>query len=121
MVSAAEQLLTALRSLSDNNNNPVTVTEQWPSREVTGSAIVLQEIGNSNTSVPVVDELSYQVDVWTEAAETTRSLFAQADEVMSGIGFHRTMLAPLSVDGFGWRQTGRYGRKVDKRTLRLID
>lgn len=115
MVSASVQLLTALRELD------AVVTEQWPGRELGGSTIVVQEIGNANTAIPVVDDLSYQVDVWTEDADSTRSLFAQADELITQTGFHRTMLSPLSVDGFGWRQSGRYGRRVDKRTLRLID
>lgn len=115
LVSASVQLLTTLRTLDAD------VVEQWPSNALDGPTIVVQEIGNAHTSVPVVDELSYQVDVWSEDADTTRNLFAQADELIAGTGFHRTMLSPLSVDGYGWRQTARYGRKVDKRTLRLID
>lgn len=115
LVSASVQLLTTLRTLD------AAVVEQWPSSELDSPTIVVQEIGNNHTSVPVVDDLSYQVDVWTEDADATRSLFAQADELITQTGFHRTMLSPLSVDGFGWRQSGRYGRRVDKRTLRLID
>ncbi len=115
MVSAQAQLLTALRTLE------ATVTEQWPERELVGPTIVVQEISNSHTAVCVVDSLSYQIDVWAEDADTVRELVGQADEIIAGIGFRRTLLAPMTVEGFGRRQTARYSRKVDKRTLRLID
>ena len=115
MVSASEQLLEALRTLE------ATVTEQWPRRELDGPTIVVQEIGNRQTDNPLVDELSYQVDVWAGEADTVRQLVGQADDLLTETGFRRTLLTSLTADGFGRRQTARYSRKVDKRTLRLID
>ena len=115
MVSASEQLLELLRTLE------ATVTEQWPRRELDGPTIVVQEISNTATDVNVVDSLSYQVDVWAEEADTVRSLFQRVDDVISGMGWKRSFCPSLTRDGFGRRQTARYSRKVDKRTLRLID
>lgn len=115
LVSATEQLLEALRALD------ATVTEHWPRKAPESSMIVLQEIGNVHTEILVVDSLSYQMDIWTTDPDTLRSLLLQADTIIAGTGFRRSMLTPMSIDGYGYHQSARYGRKVDKRTLRLID
>lgn len=118
MVSAQVQILEELRGLEGLN---AAVTAQWPSRKLSGPTIVVQEISNTATDVPVVDSLSYQVDVWAEEADAVRSLFQRTDEVLSGMGWKRSFCPPITRDGFGQRQTARYSRKVDKRFLRLID
>lgn len=116
MVDATEQLLEALRAIEG-----VAVTEQWPRQAISGPLVTVQEISNSNTAVRAVDSLAYQVDVWAEDADTARDLAAQADEIVTGIGLRRTSAQPMVFDGRGNRRTMRYSRKVDKRTLRLID
>lgn len=117
MVSALADILGALRE----EISGAVITAQWPSRKLDSPVIVVQEINNMATEIPVVDALSYQVDVWAEEGDTVRALFGAADAYLSGRGWLRSFCPALTRDGFGCRQTARYSRRVDKRTLRLID
>jgi hypothetical protein len=74
-----------------------------------------------STAIQCVDELTYQIDIWCDAADTLRTLAQQVDLTLAEIGFRRTYSGPAAYEVDGMRKTMRFGRKVDKRTLRLID
>lgn len=116
MVDAFPQIKAALEALPDNPK----VTATWPRAERRGPLIVVTEIGNSNTNIRVVDQLSYQLDVWADDGDVLRRLCADADAVMADIGFRRTLAQPED-DSNGFLRVFRYSRKVDKRFMRLID
>lgn len=115
MLDPAPQLLEALRAIDG-----VTVTERWPMKQPEGDTLVLTEITNANTSIPVVDSLGYQVDVWSDDQDRAREIMLKADAILTGIGFLRSSAGPFSF-GNGFRKTNRYSRRVDKRFMRLID
>ena len=82
------------------------------------------EWANKSTDCPVVDELSYQVKVWAQDLDRLRAISAGVNRAMLGLGLKRTYSAPdeFAQDGMGfYTKTYRFGRKVDKRTMRLID
>lgn len=115
IIDAASQLLAALRAIEG-----VTVTENWPMKQPEGDTLVLTEITNTNTAIPVVDSLGFQVDVWSDDRDRVREIMLEADTILAGIGFRRSSAEPFSF-GSGFRKTNRYSRKVDKRSGRLID
>ena len=122
MVDAVPQLRQALAEME--TATAFTVSEDWPRAIPTGPLITIQEITNTGTQNAVVDELSWQLDVWADSKDTVRELSTGIDRAMAGIGLRRTYAGPIlwTEDGAQYyRKTFRYGRKVDKRTMRLID
>lgn len=117
MVDAFPQIKALLETLP---GAPI-VTEQWQRTQVEHSTIVVKEITNTNTTTPGVDELSYQVDLFTLDGDSLRALCSGVDEALCNMGFRRTMKAPWDAETEGFRMTLRYGRRVDKRFHRLID
>lgn len=116
MVDAMPQLLTALRAIEG-----AAVDHRWPRSPMGEDTIILTEITNTNTGIGVVDSLAYQVDAWSDDPDRTEELSRQADGILTGIGFLRSSYTPLSIDGFGYRKSARYSRRVDKRYMRLVD
>ena len=122
MVDAIPQIRTALNDL--DTDTPYTVTEQWPRRAITGNLITVTEISNAGTEIDCVDRLSYQIDVWSPEADPVRELVPLVNAAMLGIGFRRQaaeQLDRVTENGGYYRKALRYGRRVDKRTMRLID
>ena len=122
MVDAIPQIRTALNDL--DTDTPYTVTEQWPRRAITGNLITVTEISNAGTEIDCVDRLSYQIDVWSPEADPVRELVPQVNAALLGIGFRRQaaeQLDRVTENGGYYRKALRYGRRVDKRTMRLID
>lgn len=122
MVDAIPQIRAALADL--DTSTPYTVTEQWPREIVTGNLITVTEISNAGTDTDCVDRLGYQIDVWSPYADPVRELGSLVNAAMLGIGFRRNaaeQLDYLTAKGGYYRKALRYGRKVDKRTMRLID
>ena len=89
-----------------------------------GDTVTWGEWANKSTDCPVVDELSYQVKVWARDLDRLRTLCDGVNRAMLALGLRRTYTSPdeFSQDGAGcYTKTFRFGRKVDKRTMRLID
>lgn len=86
-----------------------------------GELIVYAEWSNVSTDCPVVDALSYQVTVWAGDLDRLRLLCAGVNAALTGLGLKRTFAAPDGFDGQMYKKTFRFGRRVDKRTMRLID
>lgn len=122
MVDAIPQIRQALASL--DTTLPYTVSEQWPRTSITGNLITVTEITNTSTGWRCVDELAYQIDVWAAEADAVRELAPLVNDALLGIGFRRTAAQPLDrydKNGGYFRKAFRFGRKVDKRFMRLID
>lgn len=122
MVDAVPQLRAALAGME--TETAFTVSEDWPRRFPTGPSITIQEITNSGTYNAVVDELAWQLDLWADSKDVIRILAAGVDRALTGIGLRRTYAGPILWQEDGtvhYRKTFRYGRRVDKRSMRLID
>lgn len=122
MVDAIPQIRQALASL--DTTLPYTVSEQWPRTSITGNLITVTEITNTSTGWRCVDELAYQIDVWAAEADAVRELAPLVNDALLGIGFRRTAAQQLDrydKNGGYFRKAFRFGRKVDKRFMRLID
>lgn len=122
MVDATPQLRAVLEDL--DVGFAYSVSEGWPRKAPSGPLITIQEITNQNTQIPVVDQLAWQVDLWARERDSIRSLAAAMDQALTGLGLRRSYAGPEEVQDRGggyYRKIMRYGRNVDKRTLRLVD
>lgn len=122
LVDAIPQIREALAGLE--TSLAYTVSEQWPRTTISGNLVTVTEITNAGTEVDCVDRIAYQIDVWSAAADPVRELVPLINAAMLGIGFRRQaaeQLDRLAVNGGYYRKALRYGRRVDKRTMRLID
>lgn len=122
MVDAVPQIREALSGLETDIS--YTVLSRWPRREDGGNLITVTELTNAQTAVSVVDQLGYQIDVWGQDRDTVRKLSPLVNETLCGMGFRREYAGPAEPyqdPSRYFRRTFRYGRKVDKRTMRLID
>ncbi len=89
-----------------------------------GDVVTWGEWSNVSTDCPVVDELVYAVTVWAQDLDRLRSLCAAVNTALIGLGLRRIYSAPdeYTADAQGYyTKTFRFGRRVDKRTMRLID
>lgn len=121
MVDAEMQIKDALRDLDPKIS--YAVSSRWPRRGDTGNLITVTEITNTQTAVAVVDNLAYQIDLWSLEADVIVTLAPLVNAALCGMGFRRDYASPAEPyqDGNFYRRTFRFGRKVDKRTMRLID
>ena len=74
--------------------------------------------------VPGVDELTYQVTVRAEDLDRLRSLCAGVNRAMRSLGLRRSYAGEDGYDSGGtgaYTKTYRFSRRVDKRSMRLID
>lgn len=122
MVDAIPQIRKALTGL--NTSLTYNMSEQWPRTAITENLITVMEITNTGTEVDCVDRIAYQIDVWSPAADSVRELVPLVNGAMLSIGFRRQsaeQLDLLTANGGYYRKAMRFGRRVDKRTMRLID
>lgn len=123
MVDAYPQIYEALMAAffyGHKLQKVVNISESWPRSAVKAPLIVLSELTNQNTRTSCVDELAFQVDIWAESSDDLRTMADTVDETLCSIGFRRTMASPADNSN-GFRRIFRYGRRVDKRSMRLID
>lgn len=122
MVDAIPQIRKALTGL--NTSLTYNMSEQWPRTAITENLITVMEITNTGTEVDCVDRIAYQIDVWSPAADSVRELVPLVNGAMLSIGFRRQSAEQLDLliaNGGYYRKAMRFGRRVDKRTMRLID
>lgn len=103
---------------------PFTVRGVYPRGRAEGARIIVSEYANRSTDCPVVDELSYRIDVWAPDRESVVALSGLVSRALTGLGLRRQYAGPdeLSGDPEGYCvKSFRYGRRVDKRMMRLID
>lgn len=121
MIDARVQIKELLESIEHDG---LTVKMNYPKSISDVPLITFFQIGNTGTGMhSVVDNLSFQVDVWTGNFEECIDVMMKADEKMTGLGFNRDYESPDSdsYDASGYyRKILRYSSKVDTRTNRLI-
>lgn len=100
------------------------VRQRWPVTQAEGVVVTYQEYSNVSTQCPVVDELVYQVDVWAFDRETVQTVASAVNRAMLALGLKRVWSGEdaLADDSSRYlRKSYRFGRKVDKRSMRLVD
>lgn len=100
------------------------VRQRWPVTQAEGVVVTYQEYSNVSTQCPVVDELVYQVDVWAFDRETVQTVASAVNRAMLELGLKRVWSGEdaLADDSSRYlRKSYRFGRKVDKRSMRLVD
>ena len=88
---------------------------------LSGESVTWGEWSNLSTDCPVVDELSYQVTVRAGDLDRLRALCAGVNAALTGLGLKRIYTSPDEFDDGSYNKTLRFGRRVDKRTMRLVD
>lgn len=117
-----EEIKETLESIESDINFKVQMA--FPESTNDGNVISYFELSNVSTSILVVDDISYQIDLWFFDLEELFCILSLADEVMTAKGFLRTFVSPDSMlhDISGYlRKTLRYARRVETLTNRLID
>lgn len=84
-------------------------------------SVVWGEWSNTGTDCPVVDELCYAVTVRAGDLDKLRALCVCVNEALVGMGLRRIYTSPDDFDDTQYTKTLRFGRRVDKRTMRLVD
>lgn len=105
-------------------SKPFKVRELSPAIAEDGILLTYFELNNIGTQIDFVDDLSFQIDVWTKDLEELVDLSILVDEKMTKQGWKRSFSSPDTMmnDPSGYlRKIFHYGRKVDLRTKRLID
>lgn len=120
LVDARAQVKAALEGMESDIG--FSVRQSYPREAAEGVVVTYGEYDNHSTDCSVVDEIAYQVDIWAFDRETTAALAGLVNRAMLTIGLKRTYMGPdVSVSSRYERKTLRFGRRVDKRTMRLID
>lgn len=103
---------------------PFRVKMAFPESTNDGNIISYYELTNNATSIPTVDDIAFQVDLWTLDLEELFTLADLVDDALSGMGLLRQFASPDSMlhDPSGYlRKSLRYGRRVETLTNRLVD
>lgn len=99
-----------------------TVRQSQPREPSQGIIITYQEFDNRSTNCPVVDEVSYQIELWAFQREDLVTLAEAVNRAMLEMGLKRLYMGPESVEPDGYeRKIMRFGRLIDKRYMRFID
>lgn len=82
------------------------------------------ELSNVDTNTPTVQDIAFQVDLWTVTVAELLEATLLIDEEMQKKGLKRQFVSPDSImnDPSGYkRKTFRYGSRVDLMFNRFID
>jgi len=122
LVDGREAVKNALAAIE--TKTPFTLRSGFARAAAEGDVVTWEEYANLSTDCPVVDELVYQVTVWTEDLDRLRELCTGVNRALTGLGLRRVYTSPDGFDGGTpgrCTKTFRFGRRVDKRTMRLVD
>lgn len=120
LVDLREQVREAL--LAMECGTAFSVRQSWPREQSDGVVVTYREYDNRSTSVSVVDAVEYQIDIWAFERETVVALAEQVNCALLTMGLKRTYMGPETLEnGMFEHKTLRFGRKVDKRWMRLVD
>lgn len=114
-----EQVKLALTGVAEDHL--VTLRSHFSRAVLTGDTITYGEYSNVSTDVSVVDALSYQVELRATELDKLRQMAAAVNEALTLLGLKREYCSPDGFDDTHYTKTFRFGRKIDKRTMRLID
>lgn len=105
----------------------IKVKMAFPEQVVYNNAerwITYFELSNIDTNTPTVQEIAFQVDLWTVTFAELQEAMLLIDEEMKKKGLKRQFVSPDSImnDPSGYkRKTFRYGSRVDLMFNRFID
>ena len=105
----------------------IKVKMAFPEQVVYNNAerwITYFELSNIDTNTPTVQEIAFQVDLWTVTFAELQEAMLLIDEEMKKKGLIRQFVSPDSImnDPSGYkRKTFRYGSRVDLMFNRFID
>lgn len=121
LVDAREQVYAALSQLDTQQS--YTLRSRYPKGQTGLPAVIWFEYANTGTDCLVVDRLVFQVELWTESLGSQNELAQAVNQAMLQMGLRRSYGGPDDWDEGGgcYRKIFRFGRKVDKRTMRLVD
>ena len=119
LVDARQQVKAALEGM--HSEIAFDVRQSWPREQTDRIVITYSEYDNRSTDCPVVDALTYQIDIWCFDRETAVELAGLVNRAMLELGLKRTYMSEVMENGVFQRKTMRFGRKIDKRWMRLMD
>lgn len=100
---------------------PFSVRQRWGHETPQGLAVTYAEKENRSTECPVVDFVSYQIDVWGPERSQVTALAGLVNTALLELGLKRLSRSEsVTEEGLG-RCSMVFGRKVDKRWGRFID
>ena len=114
MVNNRVQIAEALETITDN------VKMCRPEGDVVFPLITYAEITNVNVGIRQ-DRIEYQIDGHTNTFPEILGLMARIDEVMTGMGWHRTYITPdtqARQDKDFYKKSANYTARID--TLRNV-
>lgn len=121
MIDARIQIRELLESIEYDG---LTVKMNYP-KSINGVPLItFFQISNTGSGMhSVIDNLSFQIDVWTDNFDECIDITLLVDEKMIDLGFNRDYESLDSdiIDASGYyKKTLRYSSKVDTRNNRLI-
>lgn len=122
-IDARKQIKELLESIEYNE---LKVKHGYPKSISYVPLVTFIQIANTGTGMhSVVENLGFQIDIWSRTFKECISIMLMVDEKMVDLGFNRDYESPDddgdNVDASGYcRKTLRYSSKVDTRTNRLI-
>lgn len=105
----------------------IKVKMSFPDKVVYNSReryITYFELSNTDTEIPTVQDIAFQVDLWTVTAKELFEAALLIDNAMKEKGLKRQFVSPDSImnDPSGYkRKTFRFGSRVDLMFNRFID
>jgi hypothetical protein len=121
MVDLRPQIRAAL--LAVESDVPFAVRQRWSSEAAGGVCVTYAEVENRSTECPVVDFVSYQVDVWAPERAQVTELAALVNTALLELGLKR-LSRTESVTKDGLRrceltgdQSENFGKKNDYRQI----
>lgn len=123
MINARAQIKELLESIDYDG---LKVKHGYPKSISYVPLITFIQITNTGTGMhSVVENLGFQIDIWSRNFKECISIMQKVDEKISELGFNRDYESPDddgdNVDASGYyKKTLRYSSKVDTRTNRLI-
>lgn len=123
MIDARKQIKELLESIEYNE---LKVNHGYPKSISYVPLVTFIQIANTGTGMhSVVENLGFQIDIWSRTFKECISIMLMVDEKMVDLGFNRDYESPDddgdNVDASGYcRKTLRYSSKVDTRTNSLI-
>jgi hypothetical protein len=102
---------------------PFTLRSGFFRAQAAGDLVVWREWANRSTDCPVVDELLFEVQILAQDTDRLRTLCDGVNAALLELGLRRVYSSPDAFDADSGRctKTFRFGRKVDKRWMRLMD
>ncbi|MBQ3090003.1 MAG: hypothetical protein IJD21_05510 [Oscillospiraceae bacterium] len=122
IVNAGEQVKQALERMP--TEIAFRLRTSWPREGAGGNVITWGEYANISTDCPVVDEIVWQTELWCPQRAELEELARAVNRAMLTMGLRRVYWGPVKWEeeaGGCYHKILRFGRKVDKRTMRLID